>query len=665
MKQKSLEQTHTQSFKNPKTDSVGSGEAVISNSANSVNIDSTESVSGTVEAAVKGDDAVGRTGRRRFLGQMGGLSLGTMATVSAGLAALPMAGIVAEAAPTAGVVTAGAVTAGVEDTVVAGVSGVARAERAYQVRTQAALNQRLKPLSEHPTNGDEARYPNRIGNFSKGLPHNSLGEVDQAAYDQLLKALRSGDPADFDQIPMGGDALLKNPQAGLTYQLTGMDPAQCEQPPPPAFASAEVASEIAENYWMALARDVNFLDYETSNLAIAAAQDLTTFSDFRGPRYISPTLRAPIIRINGEDGQVIEIDPSNQFSWYTDQSNFGSPMRQRLSLPVTPNVLFRGLTPGDLTGPLVSQFLWKDIPYGVQTISQRMRTPIPGDDYLTRYDDWLFAQNSRGHLNFPNRYDSTRRYVRNGRDLGEWVHIDVLFQAYFNAALILLGMKAPLDEANPYADSKTQCGFGTFGNPHIQSMVCAVASVALHTVWYQKWFVHRRLRPEAFGGRIHNHLLNRTKYPIHNDILKSQAVQEVYRQNGSYLLPIAFAEGAPSHPAYGAGHATVAGACVTVLKAWFDESWVIPDPVVPSADGLTLVPYRGADLTVGGELNKVASNVALGRNMGGVHWRSDATQSLKLGEQVAINYLSDMKNCFNERFGGFSLTKFDGQQIRI
>jgi hypothetical protein len=196
-------------------------------------------------------------------------------------------------------------------------------------------------------------------------------------------------------------------------------------------------------------------------------------------------------------------------------------------------------------------------------------------------------------------------------------------------------------------------------------MVCAVASVALHTVWYQKWFVHRRFRPEVFGGRIHNHLLNRTKYPIHNDILKSRAVQEVYRQNGSYLLPGAFPEGSPSHPAYGAGHATVAGACVTVLKAWFDESWVIPDPVVPSADGLTLLPYRGADLTVGGELNKVASNIALGRNMGGVHWRSDATQSLKLGEQVAINYLADMKNCFNERFGGFSLTKFDGQQIRI
>jgi len=392
---------------------------------------------------------------------------------------------------------------------------------------------------------------------------------------------------------------------------------------------------------------------------------LTRFTDFRGPRYIAPALRSPIVRVSDENGQEIEIDPSNQFAWQTNPNVGTSPVRRKTEFAVTPSVLFRGLTPGDLVGPLVSQFMWLDIPYGAQTIVQRNRVPIAGDNYLTNYDDWLFAQNSRGHLNLPNRYDSTRRYIRNGRDLGEWAHIDVLFQGYFSAVLILLGMKAPVDESNPYADSKTQCGFGTFGNPHIQSMVCAVASVALQTVWYQKWFVHRRLRPEAFAGRIHNLVTRKANYPINSEILTSAVLPEIHRQNGTYLLPQAFAEGCPSHPAYGAGHATVAGACVTILKAWFDESWEIPNPVIPSADGTTLLPWRGAPLTVGGELNKVASNVALARNMGGVHWRSDATHSLRLGEQVAINYLTDMKNCFNEPFGGFTLTKFDGQTIRI
>ncbi len=624
-----------------------------SSSATHTDIDGIESngIETNRPGSADGGDRV-MAGRRRFLSQVGGATLATLATSTVTTAAL------ADQAEAATVLS---------DQELVGVSGIERAERAYQVRMQAALHQRMKPVAEHVTNGDELRYSNRIGNFSKGLPHNQLGEVDQVAYEALLKAIRSGDPNDFNQIPMGGDALLKNPQGGLTFQLLGMDPAQCYQPPPPAFASAEIAAEIAENYWMALARDVHFLEYDTHPLTNAAASDLSRFTDFRGPRYISPTMRAPIVKINGENGEVIEIDPSNQFSWHTNNYAGPTPVRGRNlgAFPLTTGVLFRGLTPGDLTGPLVSQFLWKEIPYGVQTIPQRMRTPIPGDNYLTRYDDWLFAQNSRGHLNFPNRYDSTRRFIRNARDLGEWVHIDVLFQAYFNAALTLLGLGAPVDESNPYARSSNQCGFGTFGNPQIQSLVCAVATTALQTVWYQKWIVHRRMRPEAFGGRIHNHVLGKASYPIHSEILNSMALHETHRQNASYLLPIAYAEGSPSHPAYGAGHATVAGACVTVLKAWFDETWEIPDPVIPTADGLSLLPWRGSALTVGGELNKLASNVALGRNMGGVHWRSDATQSLKLGEDIAINYLTDLKSCFNERFDGFTLTKFDGQRIRI
>jgi hypothetical protein len=69
-----------------------------------------------------------------------------------------------------------------------------------------------------------------------------------------------------------------------------------------------------------------------------------------------------------------------------------------------------------------------------------------------------------------------------------------------------------------------------------------------------------------------------------------------------------------------------------MLKAFFNESFVIPNPVVASDDGLKLVPYTGAPLTVGGELNKLASNISLGRDAGGVHYRSDGIEGLKLGE---------------------------------
>jgi hypothetical protein len=256
----------------------------------------------------------------------------------------------------------------------------------------------------------------------------------------------------------------------------------------------------------------------------------------------------------------------------------------------------------------------------------------------------------------------------------------VLYQAYFNAMLIMLqppdasdqvtggGMGVPLNPGNPYLKSRNQMGFGTFGAPAIATAVAEIATGALKAVWYQKWLVHRRLRPEAYGGLVHNMLSGARFYPLHADVLSSHAAAAVKILHNTYLLPMAFPEGSPLHPSYGAGHATVAGAAVTILKALFDESYVIPNPVVPSADGLSLMLYAGSDagsLTVGTELNKLASNIALGRNFAGVHWRSDYEESLKLGEALAISVLADQKLTYREPFAGFTFTKFDGTKITV
>jgi membrane-associated phospholipid phosphatase len=233
----------------------------------------------------------------------------------------------------------------------------------------------------------------------------------------------------------------------------------------------------------------------------------------------------------------------------------------------------------------------------------------------------------------------------------------------------MAGLGVPADSGNPYNNSATQIGFGTFGGPHIATLLCEVATRALKAVWNQKWFVHRRLRPEVFAARVDRRLHHGANYPIDAEILDSlSSVSRLggYMTAGNGLLPMAFPEGSPTHPSYGAGHATVAGACVTILKAWFDESFVIQNPVVPDSTGQVLVPYTGSgNLTIGGELNKIAANVALGRNMAGVHWRSDATESMKLGEAVAISILKDQNGCYNERFSGFTLTKFDGTTITV
>lgn len=497
-------------------------------------------------------------------------------------------------------------------------SGKKRAKASFNLRVDAAQRERDLPIPNHLTNGDEDRYSTKIANFSKGLPHNNLGEVNLSAYNSLINALSTGKPTDFENIVLGLGVKLTNPQSGLAFEMEGADSHCLVQPPAPAFASAEEAGEIAENYWMALTRDIPFSQYDTDPLTIKAAADLSKFSDFRGPK------------VGGE---------------------------------VTTGTLFRGTAPGATVGPYISQFMWLDTPFGAEEVDRQMTTTHAGVDHMTDYTEWLAIQN--GAAAGPATFDSFQRYIRNGRDIGQWVHIDVLFQAYFNAMLILFDIGTPLDNGNPYKASRTQIGFGTLGAPYIASMLAAVAKPALKAVWYEKWYVHRRLRPEEFAGRVHNHVTHAANYPIHSDVLNSAALTEVFSRHGTYLLPMAFPEGCPTHPAYGAGHATVAGACVTVLKAFFDESFVIPEPVVPTDDGFALAAFQGPPLTVGGELNKLAYNVANGRNIAGVHWRTDATESLKLGEEVAIRIMRDEKSCFNESFAGFSLTKFDGTTITV
>jgi hypothetical protein len=195
--------------------------------------------------------------------------------------------------------------------------------------------------------------------------------------------------------------------------------------------------------------------------------------------------------------------------------------------------------------------------------------------------------------------------------------------------------------------------------------VALVTQVSLSACWYQKWLVHRRLRPEELGGRVENQRLGRASYSLDAALLGSRALQEVLSRWGTALLSCAYPEGSPTHPAYPAGHAVMAGAGVTVLKAFFDEAALVPDPVTPSRDGLALEPWTGPPLTVGAELDKLAANLGLGRNFAGIHWRSDLADGLALGEQVAAEVLAELKLTGNEIFTGFSFRRFDGQRVTV
>jgi hypothetical protein len=538
------------------------------------------------------------------------------------------------------------------------------------------------------------------GHFHKTLIVDNKGAAKASNWDQLLKACLkpAATIADFEAIDGGLDKLPSHsapfrtgvtpgePAARFVSPLAawtkgdglGPDPTLLTMPQPPSITSRAIVGELNELYWMALLRDVPFDRLEATAQARGALADINkAYSDALA---------------NGETEMAAlrDIPAAGAASGF----NLGT--------------LFRANLPGEDIGPLVSQFFLHDINYGAQQIIPWMIPYRAGRDYLTDVKTWLTAQGSGYDIdgdpyNQDNDYAKDmshfepilsdgrlpRYYIRNMRDLARFVNRDALHQAYFNAALLLLNWNAPPDPMNTVAVAsvKRQGGFATLGGPELLAIVSHVASYALRTVWHQKWHVYLRLRPEAYAGlaelnpaALGGNAANLTA------LMGSKAVQRKY---GTQLLPLAYSAGSPAHPSYGAGHACVAGACVTLLKAWFKGDATMLD-CFAGAGGIdpgyqlslkqaadhpaygTLPDYNGPDaatMTVEGELNKLAANVALGRSMGGVHFRTDNTRSLRLGELVTTIFLSNWVKTYAEKptftFNSFDATPSNPKPIQI
>jgi len=574
----------------------------------------------TTDAAAEG---VGGTAmprsRRAFLGQLAGAAAAA-AAADLVLASPGLAAVQSEAEGGAGAAAAAEKMLPPGTFAPLGTSALRRRRNvAMAHRIQRAQRWHALPMQVPLANDDERRYPEGWANFSKSLPHDGVGEPDPDAYRALVAAGTSGRPDDYAAIPLGGAQPLRNPQGGLSLEFCGVDSNQTIAPPAPAFASAWRAAEMVEVYWSSLLRDVPFADYAADAGVAEACADLNALSDFRGPR------------------------------------SGGA---------VTPTTIFRGPYPGCEVGPYVSQFLLRDITFGAQINAQRVRTFAPGLDYMTDYADWLDRQN--GAPFGPRAYDPAPRYLRNLRDLAAWVDADPPLQAAYHALSILLQMRAPLDAGNPYLSQITnQDAFTTFGPVEWFDMVGRAPRPAHEAVWFQKWRLHRTLRPEEYAGRVHQHLTGAASYPLHADVLGSAAVQATFARFGTYLCAQAYPDGCPTHPAYPSGHSVGAGSTTTVLKAIFDESFVIPDPVEATADGVALEPYVGPALTVGGELNKLAFNIGMARVTAGIHWRSDVVEGNRLGQEVSLSILDDMKSTYSEPFDGYSLTRFNGAPVGV
>jgi hypothetical protein len=524
-----------------------------------------------------------------------------------------------------------------------------RANASFNYRKNMAHAQKIN-VGGQADNGDAARFTDFSCSYSKGLSHDGLGVPNAAAMLSLKKALTTGDQSDFANIvvgtPGGGpNSKLNGPQVALALDLQGLDSHATVIPAAPRIDSAQAAAEQVEHYWGSLLADVPFTQYSTNLLVDAAVADMNNMS------FLS------------------------------------SPANKQFPYPVTAQNLFRGqFLPGDgnVLGPYISQFMVQPTFFGSQPLSQQHQTFLPvgggGTNYMTSVSEYQLVQNG-GDSGLPVAFDLTPRYLRTGRDLAAYTRVDVLYQGYFVAFLVLAGLGAAPNPGNPYIGSLTQKAFATLGGPDAAGTIGEMATRALKASWYHKWIKDLRLRPEEYGALVHARKTGSRPFPqaaagLHSDVLNSDGLARTFTNSGTYLLPQAFPEGSPTHPCYPTGHGTVGGACVTALKFFFNGSQKIRplltaaghDVSEPSTDGLSLNTYTGSDmdlLDINGELNKLAYNVSFGHGIhAGIHFRSSTHWSILLGEQVALSVLQDRAESYNEPFT-VNITKFDGTTATI
>ena len=308
---------------------------------------------------------------------------------------------------------------------------------------------------------------------------------------------------------------------------------------------------------------------------------------------------------------------------------------------VTPYNIFRG--PMRSYGPYISQFLY----------NQKYITNVEGNDYMKTWDTAVSVQGGNVlETSVPPR--GTPRYLITGRDLATFTSEP--YQIFHDTYNALMDLGVPMNIPNdPIQDHLINFGYLDF-----QGILGKIGKEVLSAAWYIKWNT-MFLRPEALGIEVERVYQNdENQYKISHELLNNRVIEELRTLNGNALLSQVYPEGSPLSPSTPSGAAAIAGACVTLLKFFFNCKHEI-DVYEPDNDELTA---NGQKTTVGDELNKLAHNIGMGCNWAGVHYPMDTNKGLKLGQDLMINLLKDHISDYAQKVN-ISITKFNNEIIVV
>jgi len=489
--------------------------------------------------------------------------------------------------------------------------------------------------------------------FSKGLTHDATtGFAEKSAVQSILAAVKDGSLSVENAIQLDSNSVRKieGVYNGKSFSLMANDPS--------------VFSLDSSLY------------YPVDN-----SKSMFEMMEVYARRVLLDTPFS-VIRAGSDSSVVAVLSALNAYksSFTTNPVASGSGNIEGLQL-------FRGGFPGTTVGPYVSQMLVHPYEHGNLQVTQK---------YLEESDS-VASSTLSGWLNIQNgvtppgtNRTGQSKYIFNGRMGASKVHNDALYQCFLSAAFVCLnnGIKLEAEESG----STKSTAWASGGGPSLLAGVAHVALYALRTAWMSKFSCTMRIRPEVFAQRLEFGLSGSSDVVknvpglseiVSNSTAGNSILSSIKTLNGNdtVLLRMVYPEGSPMHPSLPAGHAVVAGACVTVLKAMLklrDSSgnpilWVADGrKSMESVDGDTLTESSNGDeaqMTVIGELNKLGANISGFRDFAGVHYRADTAAGMKLGEDVAVAYLTDVAGEYGETttgiFSGFNLTKFSGEQVLI
>lgn len=452
------------------------------------------------------------------------------------------------------------------------------------------LKQNAKDQTFIDNNINIINIPEFKGCFTKTLRHDQYNYPNQQDVINMVKGIRKNKKY-LERIKYPNKGRLINPSVVFSLELMGPSKSTIYVHKPPKIHSKQLAADLIELYNMALIRDLPFSQYKNNELVKDAIKDLNNVCKFTGPTQ------------NGK---------------------------------VTVNTLFRGNAKGDLIGPYISQLLYLPYNAGALQIDQQYNVYPPYEDFMTTWETALDVHN--GNVTESMGPRNIKRYIITMRDLCTYVKLDDVFADIMYADLVLKKLNCPWSSGFPYGKTVKESAFVDCGDCDLYACMSYATRITLMHTWYHKWnFL--MIRPEELCMNIQQYkTIPNQDIPVNKDLLDSKVLDRIYQKYKSYLLPQAYSDGCPSHPSYPQGHGATTCAAATILKAFKNEDFEF-DAVEPNEDGSELHPL-GYKLRVGDEIDKLVSNIALGRSGAGVHYRCDCS-ALDLGQQIAIDVLEE------------------------